>query len=408
VTKALSANIRVRVGAIFDELLEAWKPTADGRLQSSNWNVNFYEAALVQLLDLSSFGLPRVEAMRCAYRALRNALKSEARSLPVFEQELEAEIAAARRKRRSRFTLSTRTFIAASSAPEFEFDLWGTIARFSSDAPEDLRLHDFFLSGHGDVNPNQPEGGLYCVLPIYARSADQAAEQAADHLSEAFGALNFWLNLGTLRWRSGPPEIRATLFPGRDMVICDSRGEMHTESVWFHLDYPQNTTRLSDSERSRIAELEKFSGPLSRVKRADQQFYRDFFRLYFEAISERDTDLRVLRLWKAAEIATFSSSASEIARRLAATWKERELVFAVCFALGHRRNEVMHSRYPGLKLDDVPEIFRQFLEFSVWHSLSSNIDGLAHWRTILELATSNQDLTAIEQALPVAKSLVAR
>ena len=169
--------------------------------------------------------------------------------------------------------------------------------------------------------------------------------------------------------------------------------------------HPTHAKRLTDKELVKLDQRTKVIERLDKLQKGDRAFYRAFFELYFDALCEVDSDIVVMRLWKAAEHLTMGQKAQHIANRLAITWDDKEAVSAVCYALGQRRNWIMHNQKPAPQIDSLPELFRHFLENAAWKSLSTDVKGVAHWKAIMQMSDAEIDLDLAADAIDILKAL---
>ncbi|MCR5878812.1 hypothetical protein [Phenylobacterium sp. J367] len=334
-------------------------------------------------------------------------IKARATSCSELEQNLSEEIASFKRKRRSPFRICSRCHFSIPHDYRLDIELWGarlTITQAPPDgglSPEQPRL----LNGRTAFA--DPEFGAYLTMTVYERTKSGALDRATHDIAFLLGLLNFTLNLGNLSWTlfNGERQMSVKVFPGREVFLLNADGVADVDVWRYYTTYPTTAKKLSDGELRKLEQHVKIIERLNRLKKGDRAFYRSFFELYFDALSEVDADTVVMRLWKAAEHITMGQSAQHIANRLALTWSDKEAVSAVCYALGQRRNWIMHNTRPAPQIEELPALFRHFLENSAWKSLSPDVRGVEHWKAIMQMSDIEMDLDLAADAVSILKAL---
>lgn len=399
-------GVKRRVGALLSSLAASWSSDGQGGLTSNDPHVFSTESALIQILD-SSGTLTESEFRQCATKAIRAAIKSGEPSVKRLEEEFKVAVSTLTQSRLKRFYYSTRLYVSAPFEFWLPIEVLGIRLVLSRHLSGHLRADSFFATGHGNVDPHEPDGGIYCVGEVSARSGFAALDIAAEQLSIVLGALNFWLNLHVIGgMRIGKAEVAAPLPSGGQIVLYDEAGNLDKESFSYYTHVNHRVKPISASTVDNLSKINTLISSLSR-RINDNKFYCNSFRRYFESINEVDSDSQIVGLWTLAECITFSEGRKSqvIAERLAVTWSDREFVSAVCFAAGHRRNMVIHGPMRGVRLGEVADQFRVLVEQYLWRSLATNIDGVDHWEALIDLMTSGADLGQLEKALPLAKQL---
>ncbi|MBX9707036.1 MAG: hypothetical protein K2X61_03785 [Caulobacteraceae bacterium] len=307
-------------------------------------SIRLYEQALLQLLSVEKSSLTAVEFEQCSHKSLRQFIKAGEGGSDAYNAKLEAEIRRYKRARTKAHQICTRSYAQFPAGFSFDIELWGTKATISSERPHYLSPDQPKLKRE-EVALSVPEAGSYLSLSVRSRSISGALDQATNDIALLLGILNFGLNHGTLTWSwfGSNRDVRAKVFPGRDVFVIDQSGQANVESWRYYTVVPKDTKWLSQKELSRFDHVKRLVSILETRSSGDRGFYQEFFRMYFDALSESDEDMIVIRLWKAAEHLTGSQSAEEMADRLALTWSDKDVVSAVCFALGHRRNNMIHN-----------------------------------------------------------------
>lgn len=403
---SIPKGLRGRVDALLAVIVPAYNVTSDGRLSTSNLSMRLYEGALIQLLNVAPSGLTAVDFEGCAKRALTATIKARTLSWADLDAGIEREIASFKRKRPLKFQVCSRCHVTLPPDYRIELELWGAKLKIEQDRPSELAEEQIEFS-NGLVPFSEPQFGAYLTVAARGRTKRGALDSATSDISFLLGILNFTLNIGSLRWNlfNRNREFTTKIFPGREILLVKSDG-MADPEVWnYYTTHPARVAQLTDSELSKLSQHCKVLKRLGDVPKKDRQFYREFFELYFDALSELDHDVITMRLWKAAEHITGATSAIQIANRLALTWPDKRAVSAVCFALGQRRNWIMHNAGPAPRIEQLPELFRHFLENAAWKSLATDVKSVAHWKAILSMSEIDIDLDLASDAVEILKAL---
>jgi hypothetical protein len=400
-------GIKRRVEALLTSLATSWKLDDHGGLTSQDPEVFSTESALVQILD-SSGALTGYEFESCAKRAIRNAIKCADPTVERLEKEFSREADLLTKSINRTFYFSTRLHVSAPADFWLPVEVFGIRLVLTHDLPPNLSAESYFVSGFGDVDPHEPDGGVFCVGQVAARSGFAASDIAAEQLATVLGALNFWLNLHVIgSMKIGKAEVVAPLPSGSQIVLYREDYSIEKDAFSYYTHVNHRVKSLASSSIRHLAGVNTLIKSLAARNEDDQRFYRHVFRRYFDCTNEIDSDSQIIGLWTLAEYITFAigGRSEAIADRLAVTWSDRDFVSAVCFAAGHRRNMVIHGPVRGVRLREVAEQFRGLVEQFVWRSLATNIEDVAHWKALIELLTDGSDIQQIERALPLAKML---
>lgn len=404
---AITGGLRPRIAALLSSIAETWKLTPDGQLSTSSIHIGAIEGALVQLLNPSGFGLSNAEFERVAFDSIRSILKRGENSVEELEAEIRSSALVARRVRKHRYYALSRCHFSVPAGTWIPFKLWDSYLVITDRPPGFFGLEEFFVSGYGRINPAEPFGGAFLLTTEMARTPLAASDGAFKNISLALGALNFWLNLKRYSLHFGKQRPAGTMMPGTELVFYDKEFSQ-IKGIYAYYTTPfKEVRRLDGSDLDRISSINMLFSALGERGRRGRYYYEHAFQLYFDAMAETDVEVATIRLWKLAEFVTFAQGqdASVISRRLGITWDDKEVVSAVCSAVGHLRNQIVHNETSPLKVDEVLGLFRQFVEVFIWNSLSPDVNSVSHWESVVRLASSNFDLSELRRALPLAMKL---
>lgn len=399
-------GLRPKVDALLASIVPHYTVLPDGGLGSSGFGMRLYEGALIQLLDVGPSGLTSTEFEMCAHKALHATIRAQIASCAAFDEELDKQISEFKRKACLPFHICSRCHFSVPHNYRLDMDLWSAKISISQSPPEGLSAEQPSLS-NGRTAFADPEFGAFLTMTVHERTKGGALDRASRDIGFLLGLLNFTLNLGNLTYSliEENRQVRAKIFPGREVFLLNDDGTANVDAWRYYMFHPTNAKKLSAGEISKLEQKSKVIDRLNQLQEGDRAFYRAFFELYFDALCEVDSDTVVTRLWKAAEHITMGQKAQHIANRLAITWADKEAVSAVCYALGQRRNWIMHNHKPAPQIDSLPELFRHFLENSAWKSLSTDVKGVSHWKAIMQMSDTDIDLDLAADAVSILKAL---
>lgn len=403
-------GLRGRVQALLESLAEIWTVNDAGGLTSSDFDVHFLEPCLIQLLDFAGSGLSQHEFQLLARQAIHEVIKAGTPTADEFSAAFDRRSLEIREGRRRKYYFQSKCHFSTKSGFWLPIDVLGSKGVLSHDPPGFPSSKEFFCSGYGAVDPHKPTNGTYLLGQVSSRSEAAALDEFIEHFAVVLGTVNLWLGLGRLSWGGGQPDVMALAPHGQEVILFDQNGRQNLENISFFSTLPKRVGGLRQGHYNRLENIGRLTGLLNKRKKVDKPYYRQILKLYFDAITETDTDYQLIRLWRLAEAVTFSgaSSPERVAERLAMTWDDTTVVEAVCFAAGHRRNSVVHGLQDGLRLQEVVEKLRSIVEFSIWASLGPEVVSISQWKRVLELASANEGLDLLSTALPLATKLKSR
>lgn len=400
-------GLQSKADALLASIVPHYTVMPDGGLGSSGFAMKLYEDALLQLLNVEPSRLTPSEFEANARKALTATIRGQDPSFKAFNEHLDSEITTFRKRRRLPFRICSRCHFSVPHDYELNLGLWDASLLISQRPPNGLSADQPELQD-GRIAFADPAFGAYLTMTVYDRTKGGALDHATRDIGFLLGLLNFTLNLGNLRislFSANERQVEAKIFPGREVLLLKEDGAADLDRWSFYRFYPTRSQNLTEADLTRLAQHTKIIEQLSKRPKGDRDFYRAFFELYFDALCEVDSDIVVMRLWKAAEHITMGQKAQHIANRLAITWDDKAAVSAVCYALGQRRNLTMHDIHPIPRIESLPETFRHFLENSAWKSLGSNIKSVAHWKALMQMSDTDIDLDLAADALDILKAL---
>ena len=404
----VTAGISARFQSVLEKVVSSWKLTPDGSLSSSEFSVHFYEAALVQLLQRDGTSLSEGEFVGCVSGAARDLVKSGKNGVEEFNAAFSTRRAAILKKKNKKYFAVCRLGFSIHGEFWAPIEFMGVRACLCKHPPMGMDTSEFFLSGHGSVSINKPAHGLYLVVgPQSSRSKAGALDALADDLNTVLGLFALWTGYGRLTSHFGEIRPLTKIRPGKNIVLYEENLSRVEEMVSYFTEYAEAARNLSQRDREIISDTINHAPRYKRMDKPRRDYFATSLRLYQDAVSERDPDAQITKLWKLAEFVTFSEGGrtDQIARRLALTWEDREFIYAVASAAGQRRNTIAHHSGSGVSAEEVAEFFRYLLGVFVVRATSSKIKNLSHWRSVLEIGSSKFDLKSLGDAVEFLESI---
>lgn len=400
----ITAGQKATAQDLLSVISQKWTSTPDGGLQSSDFRIGSYEAALIQLLNMEGTNLLPSEFQTVASKALRRMCKAGGASNSDYEAAFaEVRDEVIKRRPKKHFAL-TRCYFGVYGDFELKLKLWDHNAVLTNSPDSRLDLSEFFISGYGHVNLQQSPAGLYLFTgPLMARSAGAALDLASQSNRAILGLIAFWMNLGKFSLFIGHERRLTKIIPGKEVVIYDSKCSRNVEMVSYYISTPDKCESFGGKSLDRLKAVEKVFDDVSKSHKSKRDYIINFLQLYYDAVSEQSTHDQISKLWKAAEFATFSqgSSTDQIAKRISIAFPDFDLAFAVCSAVGHRRHQIIHSEKQGQHMAEIVELFREIIESFFRVALWSKIPNLKAWRAALEVGSSRYSKDTLQAALPI-------
>ncbi len=245
---------------------------------------------------------------------------------------------------------------------------WDGVTIESADRlPAYMRKDEYFLNGHGQINPNEPEFYGYLIARCKARSEENAVVQMLD-ATELFMAvfnmyeLRRWWSRGTERWAEGK------LWNGPYQFVFRGKKFLGEERIWYDPNFSEQGWRTFSLDMPDVLTL------LPQVRRALKALanhpLRDVlikvFRLMQNAMSSRDQSYSLLRLWTALEQLygdpqSNQKSYSGIIDRASFAERDKSLAKWKLFHISRSRNEYVHTGDTGDDLRVMAQYLRELL-----------------------------------------------
>lgn len=400
----VTKGVRPRFESVLNKVLSAWTPNDEGGLTSSEWGISFYEDALSQLLSRDGSGLSEVEFKSCVTGAARDLAKAGQAGSQAFN-------AAYSRRREETLALQfhryfglTRCAFHVDELQWLPIELLGSRAVICAEPPENFDLSEFFISGYGRVFPDRPRNGLYLIIgPVNSRSKSGALEIISEELATLLGFISWWIDYGCLSHRFGRVGPITAIRPGESIVLFDETAQRIEDQISYFTEAGAESKWLTGNSKAALLNACQATAELGHVDRPRERYFRTALKLYHNAVTAGHPDEQITKFWKLAEFVTFSSGGTvdKIARRLSLTWEDSELIYAISYAAGQRRNIIAHQSDEGVSSAEIVEYFRYVIGVFLASAMSDRVTSLRSWRSVLEVGSSGLDIETMEDALSV-------
>jgi len=404
----VTSGIRERFQSVLEKVASSWAVTPDGSLSSSEFSIHFYEAALVQLLQREGTNLSETEFVQCVSGAARDLVKTGKVSVDEFNKAFSHRASLVLKKRKKKYFAICRLGFSIHGEFWVPIDFMGIRACICKDPPPNMDTSEFFLSGHGRVNPNEPLHGLFLIVgPRSSRSSAGALDALSDDINAILGLIALWVGYSRLTHHIGEIRPLTNIRPGKNITIYNENLTRVEDFMGYFTDYAENAKILSRRDQDILSYVVNVAPSYCILDKPRREYFATALRLYHDAVTERHPDAQVTKLWKLAEFATFSEGGrvEQIAKRLALTWEDRDFIYAVASAAGQRRNTIAHHSGSGVSAEEISEYFRYILGVFLVRAISKKIKNLSSWRSVLEIGSSKFDLGSLGDAVKFLESI---
>jgi len=327
------------------------KKIEKSRLPSPDEKVRF-SAVFIEYVTVlaSAIKLHHVVPEREKWGMINGALASIPARSPIDIERFQEELA---RQEQAYLDKPLNTYIMVSNL---------SVEYFKGMRP--IRLSDGLISFSGNLGPkffrarkeiHQIETEFPRPLPPYswvrirveARSSDEAADLALDHLDLIRAIWNFYLLHGSLRKSSGRASPLNDIVAGPVHTIHLPDGQLAVEGFWFEPSYIQSRhpKRLED----RWPEIKEFEiKTLRAIRKIPYRIaIEDALRRYGRALDMVDWDAATLKLWSVLESLTDTLRLpyEKTIRRISFIYKERAYNMQVLRHIRDYRNRTVHAEF---------------------------------------------------------------
>jgi hypothetical protein len=356
-----------------------------------------------------AFQLPPAFTRRQIRRMLRQALldcrkaegkMNEVSLLKRLEELVKGELA----QKQVRFTMWTKFRAQQMSfAPGFSIVWNGVRIRSAAGLPAHLRLDEYFLSGHGRIDPRPPVFYGYVILSCDARDEESAVDRMTDALQLFMGVMNLYLRFGQYTHRTGQHWTDGPLWLGPYQFVFREKNFLGEDRIWYNPDY------LEEAWNRSAINMAKLLARLPRARKALKQLATHPLRnelirtilLLQDGMAARDGSHRLLRYWSAleqlyGESDIRSRNTQRIIQRASFAEVDPRLERWKLSHASRLRNEYVHAGGLDNDLDASTEHLRLLLCRHVNHLIFRRGDLRDH-AELLEMADLPSDLRRLEE-----------
>lgn len=322
-----------------------------------------------------------------------NALLAEARRLAKIQNALP-------RKRYAMWTKFRARQMAFS--PGFRLNWSGVVLESANYLPAYMARVEYFLNGHGTIEPNLPSFFGHLIARCEARAEENAVTQmldATDLFMALFNIYELWgrWSKGAERWAEGK------LWHGPYHFVYEAKHFLGEERVWYDPNYDEEAWGIHTIDMPRVLRL------IPRIRRAlsalAQHPLRDLLvkvlRLMQNAMSSRDQSYSLLRYWSALEQLYGDPQGREknysrIIQRAAFAEHDKQIAHWKLGHISRVRNEYVHAGDNDDDLRVMAQYLRMLLSRHVNYVLfhAPNVKTHAQWLEIVDLPDDEDKLTA--------------
>lgn len=387
--------------ALLTAFFEGSKVNAEGAVQYLRYDFSHLFEMLPDAFEVTSALTPK-QMQGVLSQALLQCRKAGHQSEEALVDEAERLAKKELAKKPSKFTLWTK-FRARQMphVPGFKM-LWnGVSIRSARKLPRYLQVQDYFLSGYGHVEPEEPVFYGYVIFSTQARDDETAVGKMLDALHLFYGLFNIYARWGQVTHHSGLHWTDGPLWLGPYQFVFRGKNFL-SERLWYNPDYLQPAWTRSPLDMKKVLEF------LPRVKKSIKALATHPLQdalvrtiiLFQDGFAARDASHRLLRYWSALEQlysddprnrnqqlvikrASFAEPSPALER-----WKLRHAA--------HLRNEHVHAGELGTEVDASTEHLRDLLSRHINHLIlrRGDLANHAEWLELVDFPPNRKRLAA--------------
>jgi hypothetical protein len=390
-------------------------PTPDGSIQILTDDYNHILEIIPDAYDFPS-DFTRSQAVSLLRRALIETRKSGSltseRLLASAQQFAASELS--RKPRRYVMWTKFRAKQMASSK-QFAMQIGGVKLRTAKQLPKFMRIEEYFLSGFGQIDPKPPAFFGYIILSCEAKDAVAAANQ----MLEAYDLFMAMFNMYHLYGRSGRIYGRywteARLVLGPYQFLFEGKNLLSDEQIWWNPDFHAKAWDTFPLDMKDVLK------GVPTVRRAYAKLSAHPMRkiiirclmLMQSAMSARDTNMRLLRLWSALEHLYGDGNDGpkdykRIIQRASFPEANRELEKWKLTHASKLRNEFVHSGGENDELEEACLHLRLLLSRHISYLLfhADYIRSHQDFLKMVELPASRQELAHLKALIEAREKVI--
>lgn len=277
----------------------------------------------------------------------------------------------------------------------------GIVLESANHLPPYLRRGEYFLNGHGRIDPRHPVFFGHLISRCEARDEENAVTQMLDAADLFMGLFNLYEMWG--RWSKGAERwAEGKLWQGPYHFVFEDRRFLGEEHIWYNPEYDKEAWDVHTIDMPAVLK------GIPRVRRAFAALtdhpLRDVLvkvlRLMQNGMSSRDQSYSLLRYWSALEQLYGEPEAREknysrIIQRAAFAEHDKQIARWKLGHISRVRNVYVHARDNDDELRVMAQYLRMLLSRHVNYLLfhASGVRSHKHWLEIVDLPDDEALLT---------------
>lgn len=293
-----------------------------------------------------------------------------------------------------------------ASSPGFRIDRDGVTLESRSHLPAFMQRSEYFLNGHGSIDPEHPVFYGYLIARSKARSEENAVKQMLDAIDLFMALFNMYeswgrVSLGPQRWAEGK------LFNGPYHFVFRRQVFLGENQIWYDPNF--NDEAWDRFPLDMVAVLRV----MPRVRRALSALGEHPMRallvkvlsLMQNAMSTHDQSHSLLRYWSALEQLYGDPAGREknykrIIDRASFAEHDRDIAVWKLRHISRLRNDYVHAGEQDDDLRVMAQYLRMLLSRHVNYLLfhAADVRSHAHWLEVVDLP-NDEDLLRARKAV---------
>jgi hypothetical protein len=362
--------------------------------------------------------LDRSEAAAVLGSAVRKCRAKPPITVDAIIREANKLISARLRRRRSTYSMWTK--LRARQAfhhPGFRLQFGGVRIWSAARLPPYMRASEYFLSGHGRIDPNKPSFYGHIITRCSDRTEDGAVRRMLQALQVMMGAANLVLLYGKWSHPIGKKITEGKLWGGPYYFAYKGRRFLGEQRVWFNPDYDEESW---SSLSMQMPELLKVMHHIRRLlANLEAHPFRDLLErtisLMQDGFASADSGFRLLRYWSALETLYAERSSRQrnyerIIKRAAFAEPEFELNLWKLRHASTLRNEYVHLKSHEEDLQAICQYLRDLLSRHLVYLLNNPQRFASHEQFLefVELPREVEELNALKALVELRTSVAER
>jgi hypothetical protein len=407
---------------VSDAALAAWiKAFTDGTEVSAAGNLSYKRLDFLEMFEIlpDAFHVTseldpseKAAVLSAAARACRSA---GTMTVPALIKAADRLVSDRLKMPKSTFSMWTKLRARqASFSPGFKLQYGGVRIWSASRLPPYMRAREYFLSGHGRIDPTKPTFYGHLVARCSARTDDGAVRTMLHSLQVVMGLTNLVLLYGSWSHPIGRKITEGKLFGGPYYFLYKGRRFLGEERVWYNPQYDE------EAWASLTIQMPELLQALPHVRRLICNLEEHTFGIVLartitllqEGFESADTSFRLLRYWSAlehlyAERSSRQRNYDRIMKRAAFAEPEFELTLWKLRHASNLRNEYVHLKSHDEDLQAICQFLRDMLSRHLLYLLKNPRRFATHdeFLQFVELPRTVGELTALKALVELRTSV---